>query len=231
LSGGLHFQHLLGLQQRVRPTQYYTSKWFRKGLKHEGVTACQAAPPLKTNRNPTATLNCFRVAFWVQPSLQHCKDVSCTGRALSPLNYTITSPALWPSCRNYPSSRVDLLLQSWNKEKVARSYSTTAVRLTTRRIIKSAWPPFATWRMMSWTPSMTTNNSRTSQPMSPQLKLPKMRMRSREGSGGRRTPSALNTGATCRIAPAYQGILTILLQQSRIMSIVRRLAPSQKQHS
>jgi hypothetical protein len=58
-----------------------------------------------------------------------------------------------------------------------------------------------------------------------------MRMRSREGSGGRRTPSALNTGATCRIAPAYQGILTILLQQSRIMSIVRRLAPSQKQHS
>jgi hypothetical protein len=121
---------------------------------------------------------------------------------LSPPNYSIMTPALWPSYRNYPSRRVDLFLPSRKKEKVAQSYSTTAVQLTTRRIVKSAWPPFATQRTISFTPSTTTNNSWTSQPMSPQLMLPKMKTRSTEGSGGQRTPSALNTGAMRRIAPA-----------------------------
>jgi hypothetical protein len=46
-----------------------------------------------------------------------------------------------------------------------------------------------------------------------------------------RTPSTLNTGATRIIALAYQGILTILLQQSRTAITVCRLAPSQKQYS
>jgi hypothetical protein len=64
----------------------------------------------------------------------------------------------------------------------------------------------------------------------PRANAPKMKMRSTVGSCRQRTPSALNAGATRRIAPAYQGILTILLQQSRIASTIRRLAPSQKQH-
>jgi hypothetical protein len=50
-------------------------------------------------------------------------------------------------------------------------------------------------------PSTTMNNSRISQPTSPQLMLPKMKMRSTEGSSRQRTPSALNTGATHRNAP------------------------------
>jgi hypothetical protein len=67
--------------------------------------------------------------------------------------------------------------------------------------------------------------------MSPQLTLPKIKMRSTVGSGGQRTPSALNADALCRIAPAYQGILTMLLHPPRIVSTIRRLAPSQKPHS
>jgi hypothetical protein len=42
---------------------------------------------------------------------------------------------------------------------------------------------------------------------------------------GQRMPSALNAGATRRIAPANPGTSTTLLQQSRIASTVRRLAP------
>jgi hypothetical protein len=57
------------------------------------------------------------------------------------------------------------------------------------------------------------NNSRMSQPTSPQLTVPKMNTRSTEGSGEQRTPSALNAGAACRITPANQGTSTTLLQQ------------------
>jgi hypothetical protein len=53
---------------------------------------------------------------------------------------------------NYPSRRVDPSLQLQKKEKVAQSYSSTALGLTTHRIVKSAWPPFAIRRKMSWTP-------------------------------------------------------------------------------
>jgi hypothetical protein len=96
--------------------------------------------------------------------------------------------------------------------KVAQSYSSTDLGLTTRQIVKSVWPPFAMRRTTSCTPSTTMNNSRTSQPMSPQLMLPKMKTRSTEGSGGQRMPSALNAGATRRTALAHQGILTTVLQ-------------------
>jgi hypothetical protein len=141
-------------------------------------------PPLKTTRNTTATPNLFRVAFRVPPSHQHRKDVSCTGRALSPSKYSITSPALWPSRRNYPSRRVDPSPLLRKKKKVAQSYSSTTLWLTTRRIVKSAWPHFATRRTTSWTPSTTMNNSRTSQLTSPPLMLPKTKTRTTKGSGG-----------------------------------------------
>jgi hypothetical protein len=35
----------------------------QEGLRVEGATARQVAPPLKTTRNPTATPNLFRGAF------------------------------------------------------------------------------------------------------------------------------------------------------------------------
>jgi hypothetical protein len=47
------------------PRSTTPSSRFRKGLGDEGVTACWATPPLKTNRNPTAPPKHFRAAFWV----------------------------------------------------------------------------------------------------------------------------------------------------------------------
>jgi hypothetical protein len=177
-------------------------------------------PPLENHPQPDGHSKSFlgsHLGLTITSKPQGC---FAYWRALSPPNYLIASPALWPSSRNYPSRRVDPFLPLRKKEKVAQSHSTTALGLTTSRIIKSTWPTFTMRRKTSWNPSTTMNNSRTSQPKSPQLALPKTKMRSTEGFGGQRTPSTRNAGATRRIAPVYQGILTMLLQQLQIASTV-----------
>jgi hypothetical protein len=201
------------VHRSFHPRSTTPSSRIRKGLGDERVTACRAAPTLKNHLQPDSHTKSFfgsllglTITSTPQGHFKRRKDISCTERALSPPNYLITSPALWPSCRNYLSRRVDPFLPLRKKERVVQSYSSAALGLTRRRIVKSAWPTFTTRRKTNWAPSTTTNNSRTSQPMSPQLTLPKMKTRSTEGFGEQKTPSALNAGATRRIASALQGI-------------------------
>jgi hypothetical protein len=72
----------------------------RGGLGDEEDTARWAAPALENDSLPDGHTESFlgnHLGLTITSMPQRRKAISCTARALSPPNYSITSPALWPS--------------------------------------------------------------------------------------------------------------------------------------
>jgi hypothetical protein len=134
----------------------------REGLGDEGATAHRAAPAFENHSQPDGHTDSFlgshidltitsmpqgRVGYW---------------KGFEPSELLDYESRLVAFTQELSIRRADLSLPSRKREKVAQSYSSTALQLTTRRIVKSSWPPFAIWRTTSWTPNRTTSNSWTS---------------------------------------------------------------------
>jgi hypothetical protein len=134
----------------------------RDGLGDEGATARRVAPTLENHSQPDGHTESF---------LGSHLGLTITS---TPQGHFVYWKGFEPSeLLNYKSRLVAFMqklpfqegkpLSPIAKEGESRqSYSSTALRLTTSRIIKFACPPFATRKMTGWTPSTTTSNSRTS---------------------------------------------------------------------
>jgi hypothetical protein len=99
------------------------------------------------------------------------------------LNYSITSLALWPSCRNYPSNRANLspIAEEVNSSTELLKYSPTANNSLDHQVCMASLRDMEDDELG---PEYDNEQLANVSAMSPQLTPPRMRTRSTEGFGG-----------------------------------------------
>jgi hypothetical protein len=120
------------------PRSTTPSSQSRKGLGDEGTTARRAAPALENHSQPDGHTESFSGSHLGLTIISTPQGCFVYWQGFEPSELLDYESRLVAFTQELPSRRVDLSLPSRKKEKVAQSYSTIAVQLTTRRIIKSA---------------------------------------------------------------------------------------------